>query len=555
MVSSNSISLLTFLTFLFLLPSSFSAVVPTTEICRSTTFPSFCNAFLPNSPASVHSHCRFTLHHALTHAQTFLALVDAHLSLFPFPSALHDCRSLAEANLDYITQTFSIVNSTSVALPYYQAHEMMSLMSAMITNENTCYEGLAGLGSAIGLVDKVLEAISFDRKLYSLYLSLFKMGWVSKNMKAPILPKMNHFGVGKGQLKLKMSPKDRAYYERLVHSKKPAAARRLLQTNYENDGILVNGVVAVDQNGTYDFTNISAAIAAAPDKTTVTKGYFLIFVTAGIYNETVLVPKNKRYVLLIGEGNNQTIINGNKNVVDGSTTFNSATVAVEGTGFFGVNLTISNTAGPAKHQAVALRVSADNATLYSCIFEGYQDTLYTHSLRQFYRECDIYGTVDFIFGNAAVVLQNCNIYARLPLSGQFNALTAQGRTDPNQNTGTSIHNCTIKATPELAANPATKSYLGRPWKEYSRTVYMQSFIDAFIDPAGWKEWDGTLNLNTSYYAEFNNSGPGSDTSRRAPWVVGVINATVANSFTVSQFLAGDQWLPPTAVPYTGGLIS
>lgn len=229
--------------------------------------------------------------------------------------------------------------------------------------------------------------------------------------------------------------------------------------------------------------------------------------------------------------------------------------AVEGTGFLGVNLTISNTAGAAKHQAVALRVSADNATLYNCIFEGYQDTLYTHSLRQFYRECDIYGTVDFIFGNAAVVLQNCNIYARLPLSGQFNAVTAQGRTDPNQNTGTSIHNCTIKATPELAASPATKSYLGRPWKQYSRTVYMQSFIDSFIDPAGWKEWDGTMNLNTSYYAEFNNSGPGSDTSQRVSWAVGVINATVANSFTVSQFLAGDRWLPPTDVPYTGGLIS
>lgn len=82
----------------------------------------------------------------------------------------------------------------------------------------------------------------------------------------------------------------------------------------------------MDQNGTYDFTNITAAIAAAPNKTTVAKGYFLIFVAAGIYNETVLIPKEKRYVLLIGEGNNQTIITGNKNVVDGSTTFNSATV-------------------------------------------------------------------------------------------------------------------------------------------------------------------------------------------------------------------------------------
>ena len=82
---------------------------------------------------------------------------------------------------------------------------------------------------------------------------------------------------------------------------------------------------------------------------------------------------------------------------------------------------------------MAARNGADLSTFYHCSFEGYQDTLYTHSLRQFYRECDIYGTVDFIFGNAAVVFQDCNIYPRLPLQGQFNAIsiTAQGGTDPN----------------------------------------------------------------------------------------------------------------------------
>ncbi|XP_022928019.1 pectinesterase-like [Cucurbita moschata] len=550
--SSNPISLLLFFSLLFLFTSS--SAVPTVEVCQSATSPSFCKSFLPSSPASVHSHCRYTLHHALVQARTFVTLVDLQLTLFPSLSALHDCRSLAVANLDFISSTVDTVNTTTNALPFYQADEMISLLSAVITNIDTCHDGLAGSGLGLGFVDKVVKAISFDRQLYSLYLSLFKMGWVSKNMKAPKLPKTNHFGFGKGPLKLKMSPKDRAYYERLVHGKKPAA-RRLLQTNYADDGILVNGVVAVDQNGAYDFTTINDAIAAAPNKSTAANGYFLIFVTAGIYMESVVVPKSKKYVLMIGEGNNRTIITGNKNVVDGSTTFNSATVIVEGTGFFGANLTITNTAGAIKHQAVALRVSADMTTFYSCIFEGYQDTLYAHSLRQFYRECDIYGTVDFIFGNAAVVLQNCNIYARLPLSGQFNALTAQGRTDQNQNTGIFIHKCTIKPTPDLAASPTTKSYLGRPWKEFSRTVYMQSFIDAFIDPAGWKEWDGTLNLNTSYYAEFDNSGPGSDTSQRAQWAVGVINATVANIFTVSEILAGDQWLPPTAVPYSGGLIS
>jgi pectinesterase len=177
-------------------------------------------------------------------------------------------------------------------------------------------------------------------------------------------------------------------------------------------------------------------------------------------------------------------------------------------------------------------------------------------MRQFYRECDIYGTVDFIFGNAAVVFQNCNLYPRLPSTGQFNAITAQGRTDPNQNTGTSIHNATIKAADDLAPMIGTvKTYLGRPWKEYSRTVYLQCFMDSLINPSGWREWSGDFALSTLYYAEYNNTGPGSNTSNRVTWQgYQVINATDAANFTVSNFLDGDSWLPQTGVPYSSGLI-
>lgn len=222
-----------------------------------------------------------------------------------------------------------------------------------------------------------------------------------------------------------------------------------------------------------------------------------------------------------------------------------------------MNITFRNTAGPTKHQAVAVRNGADKSTFYSCSFEGYQDTLYAHSLRQFYRDCDIYGTIDFIFGNAAVVFQNCNMYPRRPLDNQFNAITAQGRTDPNQNTGISIHNCTIKAADDLANSiNATQTYLGRPWKEYSRTVYMQSFMDSLIDPAGWKEWSGDFALNTTYYAEFSNTGPGSDTTNRVTWPgYHVINDTDAECFTVSNFIEGDAWLPETGVPFDGDLLS
>ena len=226
-------------------------------------------------------------------------------------------------------------------------------------------------------------------------------------------------------------------------------------------------------------------------------------------------------------------------------------------GFVATDITFRNTAGAIKHQAVAVRNGADLSTFYRCSFEGYQDTLYTHSLRQFYRECDIYGTVDFIFGNAAALFQNCNIYPRLPMPGQFNPITAQGRTDPNQNTGISIHNCTIRAADDLASsNSTTQTYLGRPWKEYSRTVYMQSFMDSLINTVGWREWDGNFALSTLYYAEYDNTGPGSDTTNRVTWpgYQVIANATDAANFTVSNFLLGDNWLPQTGVPYSGGLI-
>ncbi|KAG9158716.1 hypothetical protein Leryth_024283 [Lithospermum erythrorhizon] len=298
----------------------------------------------------------------------------------------------------------------------------------------------------------------------------------------------------------------------------------------------------------------------APNNTVAGDGYFLICVVGGVYEEYVTIGSNKRYIMMVGDGINQTIITGNRNVADGWTTFNSATFVVTGQGFVGINMTIRNTAGAVKHQAVAVRNGADLSTFYKCSFEGYQDTLYTHSLRQYYRECDIYGTIDFIFGNAAVVLQNCNLYPRLPLSNQFNAVTAQGRTDINQNTGTCIHNCNIVPSLDLSAslsgNGTTQTYLGRPWKEYSRTVYVQSYMDGIINKGGWIAWSGDFALNSVYYAEYDNRGSGSVTTERVTWqgYHPVISATDATNFTVSNFIQGNQWLNNTCVPYTPGLL-
>ncbi|XP_008235120.1 PREDICTED: probable pectinesterase/pectinesterase inhibitor 7 [Prunus mume] len=547
--------LLPFFASLSLAANDSSSPVSAGTICKSTPDPSFCKSVLPHNQTAqnVYYYGRFSVRKSLSQSRKFLNLVDKYLKRRSSLSltavrALEDCRLLAGLNMDFLLNSFETVNKTSKTLSNLKADDVQTSLSAILTNQQTCLDGIQSTASAWSL--KTGLSAPNDTKFYSVSLALFTKGWVPKKKKsATWKPTRNQRGFKNGRLPLKMSSRTRAVYEGVTK-------RKMLQTETEDDGVLVSEVVTVSQNGTGNFSTINDAIAAAPNNSASTDGYFLIYVTAGVYEEYVSIAKNKRYLMMVGDGINQTILTGNRSVVDGWTTFNSATFAVTAPGFVAVNMTFRNTAGAIKHQAVAVRNGADLSTFYSCSFEAYQDTLYTHSLRQFYRECDIYGTVDFIFGNAAVVFQNCNLYPRLPMSGQFNAITAQGRTDPNQNTGTSIHNCTIRAADDLASsNSSSKTYLGRPWKEYSRTVYMQSYIDSVVDPAGWRAWDGEFALSTLYYAEYNNTGPGSNTTSRVTWTgYHVINATDAANFTVTNFLLGDDWLPQTGVPYTGGLI-
>ncbi|KAI8005847.1 putative pectinesterase/pectinesterase inhibitor 60 [Camellia lanceoleosa] len=158
---------------------------------------------------------------------------------------------------------------------------------------------------------------------------------------------------------------------------------------------------------------------------------------------------------------------------------------VDGVGFIARGITFRNTAGPQGGQAVALRSASDLSVFYSCGIEGYQDTLFVPAQRQFFKFCYIYGTIDFIFGNAAVVFQNCIISVRKPLQGQENVITAQGRYDPFQNTGISIHNSVVMAAPDLS--PVVRSfntYLGRPWEQYSRTIFLKTYLGSLVNPNG-----------------------------------------------------------------------
>nr|DAD43631.1 TPA_asm: hypothetical protein HUJ06_001861 [Nelumbo nucifera] len=312
----------------------------------------------------------------------------------------------------------------------------------------------------------------------------------------------------------------------------------------------------VSKDGSNSYRTINSVVAVL-EKGGGNRGKrVVIYVKAGVYNENVEIKRNMENVMFIGDGIDKTIITGNRSVHDGSSTISSATFGVSGDGFWARDMTFENTAGPEKHQAVAARVGSDHAIFYRCSFRGYQDTLLVHSQRQFYRECHIYGTQDFIFGNAAVVLQNCDIFVRRPMAHQSNVITAQGREDPNENTGISIHSSrVVPATDLIAVKGSFRSYLGRPWKKYSRTVFLKTDLDGLIDPKGWTEWSGNFALSTLYYGEYMNYGNGASIGGRVKWPGFHVlnNPRDASPFTVGSFIQGNSWIPMAGVPFSAGL--
>ncbi|CAH8357402.1 unnamed protein product [Eruca vesicaria subsp. sativa] len=306
--------------------------------------------------------------------------------------------------------------------------------------------------------------------------------------------------------------------------------------------------VTVCKTGKCGYKTVQDAVNAAPDDNGAVK--FVIKISEGVYEETVRIPFEKKNVVFIGDGMGKTVITGSLNAgMPGITTYNTATVGVVGDGFMARDLTFQNTAGPDAHQAVAFRSDSDFSLLENCEFLGNQDTLYAHGLRQFYNKCRIQGNVDFIFGNSASVFQDCEILIAprqlKPEKGEKNAVTAQGRVDPSQSTGFVFLNCLINGTEEYMklykAKPKVhKNYLGRPWKEFSRTVFIGCNLEALIISDGWLPWSGGFALKTLYYGESKNTGLGSDRSKRVLWSSEIPDEHV-HVYSVANFIQADEW--------------
>ncbi|KAL3532757.1 hypothetical protein ACH5RR_006278 [Cinchona calisaya] len=451
---------------------------------------------------------------------------------FRLSNAISDCLDLLDLSADELDWTLSasqkpLGNSNNTSK---LSSDLRTWLSGALFNQDTCIEGFEGTNGIVkSLVSGGLNQIS------SLVTDLLR------NVH-PIPHDSNSKGNGGNKEGRKLISPREEYPSWLKYKD-----RKLLQAN----GIQADAVVA--QDGTGKFSNINDAIAAAPESSAKR---FVIYIKKGVYREYVEISKKKWNIMLIGDGIDATIISGNRSFIDGWTTYRSATFAVKGQGFIARDITFENTAGPQKHQAVAFRSDSDLSVLHRCAVRGYQDTLYAHSMRQFYKECIITGTIDFIFGDATVVFQSCQIFARKGLPNQKNTITAQGRKTSDEPTGFSIQFSNISAEPDVLAAPnSTETYLGRPWKLYSRTVIMQSFISEAIKGQGWLEWNGNFALSSLYYGEYLNYGAGAGLGSRVKWpgFHAINDSAVANNFTVAQFILGNSWLPLTGVKYTAGL--
>ncbi|CAN6182383.1 unnamed protein product [Urochloa humidicola] len=451
-------------------------------------------------------------------------------------AAVADCKEIFGDAKDDLNRTVHGVDAKDALSKEDLAYQLQIWLSAVIAHMETCIDGFPD----DEFKAKVKDSFTSGKELTSNALALIEKGSsILSVFKGSSKRRLLADGGEEGSSGPAL---DKDGFPKWV----PEAERRVLKGGGFKNTLTPNVVVAKDGSG--KFKTIGEALSAMPKNS---KDRYVIQVKEGVYEEYVTVTRAMANVTLLGEGSKKSIVTGKKSFADGVTTFKTATFTAQGDGFMAIGMGFQNTAGPEKHQAVALLVQSDKSIFLNCRMDAFQDTLYAHSKAQFYRNCVISGTVDFIFGDAAAVFQNCILVLRRPMDNQQNIVTAQGRADAREATGFVLQKCEFQAETALsAAKPPIRNYLGRPWRECSRTLIMESEIPDFIDKAGYMPWQGDFGLKTLWYAEYANTGPGANTAGRVAWpgYKKVISKTDAAKFSVGNFLHAQPWIDPTGTP-------
>jgi len=298
-------------------------------------------------------------------------------------------------------------------------------------------------------------------------------------------------------------------------------------------------VITVAADGSGQYTRVQDAVNAVPDNSSMPT---IIKIKNGIYREKILVSKTKKNLRIIGEDRDNTILvygdsastigeDGKELGTSGSYSFR-----VEADDFTAEHLTIQNDAGINAGQAVAMYASANRLVFRDVRFLGHQDTLYAHGGSQYYVDCYIEGTVDFIFGGAAAVFYNSTIHS---VGGGY--VTAASTAD-NQY-GYVFYNSRITANPGV-----TGVALGRPWRPYSNVIFINSYLSEHISPTGWNNWGNAENEKTARYGEFASYGPGANAKSRFSWTKQLTLEEAMNYLPEVVLAASDGWNPAAIVP-------
>jgi pectinesterase len=289
--------------------------------------------------------------------------------------------------------------------------------------------------------------------------------------------------------------------------------------------------IVVDRNGTGNFRNIQQAIDSV--RAFNPAGTVTIFIKKGFYKEKLEIPTHVCNVRLIGEDRDKTIINWDDHAkINKMGTFRTFTLKICGNDIRLENLTIENSAAQLG-QAVALHVEGDRAVFVNCRFLGNQDTIYTgrENMRQYFLNCYIEGTTDFIFGPSTVWFEECTILCKR------NSYITAASTPQNIKYGYILNKCNIQL-----ADTVSDVYLGRPWRAYAMTLFMNCQLPKGIRPVGWDNWRNAENEKTARYMEYNNTSEGADTSGRT-WSK-ILTKKEAAEYTVENVLKGfDGWNP------------
>ena len=289
----------------------------------------------------------------------------------------------------------------------------------------------------------------------------------------------------------------------------------LAANKYDNPDTLV-----VSRDGTGEFRTIDEAIEVSRAFMDYTK---VIYVKKGVYKEKLIIPSWLTNITICGEDRDNTIITWDDHAnikmpvggldseaaVKGKPmgTFRTYTLKVQGSHITLKDITIENNAAKLG-QAVALHTEGDHILVQNCRLLGNQDTVYTGvgGTRVAFYDCYIEGTTDFIFGPSIAWFQNCEIHSKA------NSYITAASTPAGQKYGYVFYKCRLTADKDV-----DKVYLGRPWRPFAATIFMDCELGKHIRPEGWHNWNNAKNEETARYAEYGNKGEGASTKNRVKW--------------------------------------